>query len=432
MSEENEDVVIFKDDLKEYLKYYDLLIDKCNKNNISYSTQDFIEEKLLIIELPNGRNKRSFNVWSTISAKEILKIPFEKYTFIGDYESFCNYESGYLESIIEPLDRYPLHYLYRKLFGKEYSDDDQNEEELKILLKDTSHPEVNIEISSISENLLYFSHFRGRARKILSIKIWSPKIKQHDIALSLLEKISNSLFFQIDTIEGIPLTLSKSKRTHIKLLGQRKTVTIPELKFPKNEYSEAPIALYWYARSAVRMPLLQFLAFYQSIEYFFPVYSQAEAKRRVKNILKDDSFRTDRDSDIVRILTAIKSNYANSYGDEKSQLLATLLECIDPDELRNYFTEKEYRKEFFMKTTKGITKHKIPINNESLDLRNDVAERIYDIRCKIVHTKSDGKETDIEMLLPFSKEADLLYDDIELIQFISKKVLIASSIPLKI
>jgi hypothetical protein len=38
------------------------------------------------------------------------------------------------------------------------------------------------------------------------------------------------------------------------------------------------------------MPLLQFLAFYQVIEFYFPTYSQAEAHRKLKAILKDPPF----------------------------------------------------------------------------------------------------------------------------------------------
>ena len=32
------------------------------------------------------------------------------------------------------------------------------------------------------------------------------------------------------------------------------------------------------------------------------MYAQEEAKRKVRNILKDDSFRTESDNDIIRIL----------------------------------------------------------------------------------------------------------------------------------
>lgn len=56
-----------------------------------------------------------------------------------------------------------------------------------------------------------------------------------------------------------------------------------------------------------------------------------------------------------------------------------------------------------------------------------MAERIYDIRCKIVHTKAGGSEGGVELLLPFSKEAELLYLDIELIQYVAQQTLISAS-----
>jgi hypothetical protein len=117
-------------------------------------------------------------------------------------------------------------------------------------------------------------------------------------------------------------------------------------------------------------------------------------------------------------------------GDERSQLRATIAECIDPDSIREFVSVDENRKNFFSSKTKGITEHKIPVANPNLDLRNDVADRIYDIRCKIVHTKSDGQNGEVELLLPFSKEAEQLYYDIELVQYIAQQVLIAASSPL--
>lgn len=405
------------------------LIERCKNNNITYSfDKSLFDEESLILELPNGRNKRKIGIWSLEVLKRILDIPFEQYTFLGSYESICNYEAGTIECLMEPLDRIPSQFIYRRLLNKDSFGDNVKEEELKLLIED-SNSDLEVEISPASEHLQFLS--RSRSRKTPSLKIRNIKLKQHDACLAILEKISNSIFFQIDLLVNLPLSLSKTRISN-RSFRKRKTDSTPEVKFPQNEYYEAPISLYWYARSAIRMPLLQFLAFYQSIEYFFPMYAQAEAKRKVRNILKDDSFRTESDTDILRILKAIKLSNNNSFGDERSQLRATILECIDPDELREYLVESEERKEFFSKITKGITKNKIPINNEELDLRNDIAERIYDIRCKIVHTKADAKETELDILLPFSKEADLLYYDIDLLQFISRKIIIASSIPLKL
>jgi len=174
------------------------------------------------------------------------------------------------------------------------------------------------------------------------------------------------------------------------------------------------------------MPLLQFLAYYQTIEFYFPIYSSAEAQRRIKNILKNPTFRYDRDTDVGKILSAIKG-IGPGYGDERSQLRATFNECLDSTSLRAFIMEYPERGTVLSSRIKGLTDHKIAISVATSDLRNDVADRIYDIRCKIVHTKSGSSDSEVELLLPFSKEAESLFHDIELIQYCAREVLIAAS-----
>lgn len=179
------------------------------------------------------------------------------------------------------------------------------------------------------------------------------------------------------------------------------------------------------------MPLLQFLAFYQVIEYYYPTYFQEEAKRRIRTILKDPTFRTDRDADIGKILSTI-SGHGRGFGDERSQLKLTINACVDANDLRVYLTEDEERASFFSSKQKGLTDHKLSLFNKDTDFRSPVADLIYDIRCKIVHTKGENSDGEIELLLPFSKEAELLFYDIELMQYIARKVLIAASAPLNL
>jgi hypothetical protein len=65
--------------------------------------------------------------------------------------------------------------------------------------------------------------------------------------------------------------------------------------------------------------------------------------------------------------------------------------------------------------------------NKNLDMRTQLANRIYEIRCRIVHSKSDGGASEIPILLPFSKEAELLSADVQLLRFLAQKVLLAGS-----
>ncbi|OJY04249.1 MAG: hypothetical protein BGP04_02195 [Rhizobiales bacterium 62-17] len=56
-----------------------------------------------------------------------------------------------------------------------------------------------------------------------------------------------------------------------------------------------------------------------------------------------------------------------------------------------------------------------------------MADRIYDIRCKIVHTKNEHADGEFPMILPFSEDADYLLHDIDLVEFVARSVLVASS-----
>ena len=59
-------------------------------------------------------------------------------------------------------------------------------------------------------------------------------------------------------------------------------------------------------------------------------------------------------------------------------------------------------------------------------LTTQVANRIYDIRCRIVHAKEDGGPSgNTDVLLPFSAEADLLGPDVMLVRFVAQKAIIA-------
>ncbi|MCI5139829.1 MAG: hypothetical protein D3922_15790 [Candidatus Electrothrix sp. AR1] len=69
----------------------------------------------------------------------------------------------------------------------------------------------------------------------------------------------------------------------------------------------------------------------------------------------------------------------------------------------------------------------IPLNDANNNIIKSVANRIYDIRCRIVHTKNLSGTT--KSLLPSSQGAKDLYQDIALLEFLAKKVIIAGSSP---
>ena len=263
----------------------------------------------------------------------------------------------------------------------------------------------NIELSLASK--LFSRLVRGPPLRRITLKLAGMSAKTHDSALELLKKMSGSVFFQLDMLSGIPLALERERRRILGGARTRRPVSgVGDLQYPRTQYDNAPLSLYWYGRSAEGMPLLQYLAFYQAIEFYFPIYSQSEAQRKLKAILKDPTFQSDRDADIARLLSAIYVSRTGAFGDERSQLRATLMECCDHEELRSFLEGDPSRKEFFASKSRSRLYHVIQLANPSADIRNDVAERVYEIRCKIVHTKIDSGGAALELLLPFSAEAE--------------------------
>ena len=391
------------------------------------------EEPRLRVGMKCGRNTRWLGLWADESINQLLSIPFEKYVYLSDLEAICSYADGTIEAAIRPLAPAfgPTSYAYRRLFGFDRPNDQFDVESAKMVVPAEQEGLPHIEISPATEEFTRLSKSPARLR--MTLKLTGCHVTTHDSALALLNKAAGSVLFQLDLLTDVSMGLEKERRRFVG--GRRpkkRSNQATELQYPKTQFENAPLSLYWYGRSAAGMPLLQFLAFYQVIEFYFPIYSQSEAQRKLKTILKDPTFRGDRDTDIARLLAAIHVSRSGAFGDERSQLRATLVECSDSDALRQFMEADTERKDFFLNKAKSLPYHKIPLANPSVDLRNDVADRVYDIRCKIVHTKTDSRDGDVELLLPFTPEAEQLSFDIELVQYLAQLVLVAGSTPFNV
>ncbi len=381
-----------------------------------------------------GRDLRWVYLEKNERIVEFSSIDFERWVFLSDYYAICSYQEGLIEAIL----RFPLPSVttsmaqFRKMFAPEGSAARVNWDlsSVRLVLEPSQDGLPAVEISPVSQT---FKNLTSAwvAYGALSIKLKSCKVATHDQASSLLSKLSGSIFFQIDLLSDISLSLAhEPHRSAARRLKKTTGNLAGELQYPKAEFDSAPSSLYWYGRSASGMPLLQFLAFYQVIEFYFPVYSKAEAQRKVKAVLKDPTFRNDRDADLGRLLSAIYISRSGAYGDERSQVRATLMECVESEDLRTFLESDPERKDFYL--AKGKSPYqKLSLANPAADLRNEVSDRIYDIRCKIVHTKNDTRNEDGELLLPFSKEAEQLFFDIQLVRYLAQRVLITASLPLR-
>lgn len=375
---------------------------------------------------------------------DALACKFDKFNFIKGYEGIWSNELNIIEVEISSLNissRFFLDKLNRIINKPNENEDNVDDEDItNIILPSVNNFQISIGICSDEFTLLSNSREqgpRGRNMRRITLQIKNLSINTHDMSLDILEKIANSIFFQIDLAFEFPINLQTQRESWIDRRNKRmrkqmfvdETATINE---PKYEYDSEPIALYWYAKESVQMPIFQYLAFYQTVEFYFPIYSSFEAKQKIQSLIKDPRFNPNKDSDITKIISTIKLSGSNkSFGSEREQLKATISAATNNVELNEFFNADKNRFDFYSEN-KGnkISEQKISVKNKTADLVSEISERIYQIRCRIVHSKSSDGNFDV--LLPYSNEVKKLNFDIELIEFISRKILITSSRPLKV
>jgi hypothetical protein len=407
------------------------LIKRCKAANIEYKEQEVSEEYYasFIVSLKAGRKKRDIYFEDQEDINDFLEIDFENYSFLDRYDAIYSPIKNKIEASIYPLQGttatiYRSILNYRKIKRKIDRDDLPN-----LTLRGAQNDDQIVSIGPCSnefELLTQNKPSRNQKYPLVTIKLEGYKVDQHSTAKKTLEKIAQSIFFQIDLKYKLSINLSLFSSTTPRIgIGYRGDV---ELDYPTREYDEDALALYWYAKSAKNMPLQKYLAFYQVLEFYYPSFAKVSARKKIKNLLLDPSFNVDKDKDLNRVLSVVESNLP-SMTDERSQLYSTLEECVDSSELRDFFIPKK-RLDFFLKKNKEITEVTIPLNDKKADIIKSVASRVYDIRCRIVHTKDITGVT--KPLLPNSEGAENLSKDIALIEFLAKKIIISASYPMDI
>jgi hypothetical protein len=368
---------------------------------------------VLTLQLKNGRDFRSVYIANAQSALALSGMPLDRYSFLGQYSAVVCYEQGWMEAALSNLDSsVSRQLLKRRIFGPVPLNEPQS------LFVDNGGP-VRLELT---ESAQFLGHVYGTNR--LFLRITGIAVMHHDAALNLLVDISNSLFMQLDLKIEVPLALGRDRLFPRRRKGVSENLRDQVVSLPRYSYDDKAAALYWYGRSARSLPLLQFLAFYQAIEVFFPHYSRIETVGRVRNFLKNPAFDGSKDADINGLLN-LASGVPGFGVSERLQLRSVVDACVTADELRQFLTEDTDRKAFFDGSFKDVSKVRISLR-EDADIINQAVERIYDIRCKVVHTKNSDTGLGPEVILPYSREAELLHDDIDLLRFIARKVLIAS------
>lgn len=396
------------------------------------------------IEYPNGKDSRRVVYYLPQGSEEeaaarLSTANLSRFVFLAEYQAVVDKLSGTIEAQLAPYGASTASHMpatrFTRLPGIEILDPDPDpgpeaEDEEGVGVPRTpedwrlrvSRGGIQLEVSPMSSDVRLLLRGRTTGIQMASLKITGVTTATHDEAVEALGRLGTSFLFDIDLRYGLGVRLAERRTRGLPIRARQRVKSPPE--FPSNSYAADALALYRYGRSAANgLPLLEFLAYYQCLEYFFPVFYREEQLRVLRTALLHPTFDPRDDRSLNRILSVAGSG--RNSGTERDHLRATLRACIDTDTLRDFLSGSEGILEHFCTKKQKIDGvQRIQLDSTIADLRDQVADRIYAIRCRIVHTKQDGGEAGTSLLLPSSREVYSLNPDIALLRLVAQHALI--------
>ncbi|MEU8006841.1 hypothetical protein AB0B66_37260 [Catellatospora sp. NPDC049111] len=394
----------------------------------------------LRLELKSGRGVRSIHL-NASEAAALARFNFERWTPLGPYQAILDPDAGQIMAEVELSGTGLYRLSSATLLPPDETQDSTTTDIPNLLgfpaaLGDPLAPRsltvtdrqgiLSVELRSmLLPQLAAFRTVPSTYGNSLIIR--GVKTTRHDEALALLRDLSTSIFIDLDISYG--LTGELKPALDVKLLASeeydKELPSSATPQFPTTRYSWDAAALYLYARRLINTPLLEYLAYYQVLESYFAAYSRETTLMRLRNLLKDPSFRHDDDVALGRLLDAVSPDGRTRLS-EREQLAATIASCVEDHSVTSFLEDRPATAKALGDRTRISGVRLINPADQKFRLVSQVAERVYDIRCRIVHNK-EGFDAATRAIRPFDRESKLLRHDLHLLRFITQRVLIASS-----
>ncbi len=396
----------------------------------------------LRVELRSGRRTRSINIHGGAEAEALSRHPFERWTVLDGYEAILDPHEHRIVAAVhlrgtslskipgvtteppeEPEISSESSATLRPLFG--LPGEQPGPRTVRIA---SSNGGLVVELRSRTPAEIRALH-GSSSRYGYTLTIRGVSTNRHDDARTLLEGLSTSVFLDLDRGYGLTGTLHRSSEArrideeYDEEVGSTLTPRMPSVR-----YGNDAASLYLYARNLPhQMPLLEYLAYYQVIEHYLPTFTKIAAIVRIRNMLKDPRFDHSDDVAVGRLIEAVLPG-GRTMPSEREQVFTTVDACLDNVALADFFEIRPATARA-LHDKRWITGVR-PINpgDSNTGLVKQVSDRIYDLRCRIVHSK-ESFSNGAGPLRPFEPEGIRLRHDLHLIRFVAQHVLIASSVP---
>jgi hypothetical protein len=286
--------------------------------------------------------------------------------------------------------------------------------------------------------LLRSSRFRKSEEQPSSLDVRSAISKPTVIKIYNIpeETTSNSLKYSIDLIESCLFELAYLSQITCKIMDEWPSKKILNKKQVENLEStkvinhnlprgrfNSDLIKYYQLGTSNDIPILQFLVYYQILEYFFIKISEGELHSKIASRLNDPRFKSD-EKNLGKLIQDIVDY--KRVTDETEMLKQVIKKYVSPSELIDFIQsyEKEIGDKVYSKAHSRFG-HEQKVTLEEGHVIGNVAIIIKTVRNALVHS-SDHHERQ-ERFIPFSKSTEIVIREIPLVKFLAEKVIIGSS-----
>ncbi|WFE23297.1 hypothetical protein O7621_08340 [Solwaraspora sp. WMMD937] len=261
--------------------------------------------------------------------------------------------------------------------------------------------------------------------KAASIKFRFTAASSVELAIKKAEKIAASLFFELAALGRHTLRLHEPPK------GRRRRLPKPQdyNKVPRYppQYVDPRASSFFVGAADAPTPLSAYLSYYQSIEYFLPYSDERTTIDRLRREIFSPGFDLADNKSLLQLARAAGRQAGKS---ERESFQNLLNFALSSDKAEAVFSSVQDRfKDHFGRRGPISGVGEIHIQGKQAPLVSQIAARIYDLRCRIVHSKVDGGSTGTDPLFPTDPQVDQLQPDIELVQLVATEVITAFATP---
>ncbi|WP_435588394.1 hypothetical protein [Micromonospora chalcea] len=258
--------------------------------------------------------------------------------------------------------------------------------------------------------------------RFYSIKVRFENDLGRSVALLVAEELARSMLFE--AAASVRVSTSLLPRMGRGLHHARIASRPVSLRFPVARFNDQAAALFQLASDRFNQTILnRYVLYYQSIEYYLPLHDRRAAIQQIRRALHSPLFSLSDDEDVLGLVGVLGRQSSKS---ERESFVDLVADSVGSDRIMNWLTQLERSvPEHFSK--KGPIKHVTNLSSKdtSRDIVKQVANRIYDIRCRVVHSKAGGGKEGVEAIFPGDHEANAMQPDLELLRVVAIEVISA-------